>query len=624
MELPQAYITNKFHYYSAAIRETSSYLNGSCPICKEGDSWGKKRRLFYFKNDDYFYCHNCFSGDVKILTLEYGPIEFRKIKDLWVTIRCKDGVWRKRQILSYGYQDVFEYQFGNLGFSPKRYNIKATENHKWFIKRDNKRRRYDTTTSLKLGDRLDNTPTITERDVDGIVHGIIFGDGTYRKYKGEKRYAIIRVCKQDSRKEEILKILKIAGYNITYPKNLKGDAYVNIGRVANLKDVPNTTNPNYIAGFIYGLWLTDGNANKQYEIATVRTDLVEWLNTFAAMGGYRIVNNTQSHTRKNCYANAKPIYRINLKTNSDIILRNKRYVGIEEVYCLEEFTTGGFFLDGNIITGNCNRSWTPYFWIKEVTGLSFKEICSELKDYDYDSKYKLIVDKVEERVFDLPTLPGECVNLKDSLQIEYFKNYPVVNIALDVCNERRLFSALNAPKTYYVCLNDRFHGNRLIIPFYDNHGKIESYISRKLLDSDNKAKYLIKFGSDKPIFNLDKVDENYPYIFIFEGQIDCMFVKNGVSVAGTRLTESQEETLLRLFPFHQLVWVLDNYTLEGSEVRKIIEDKFKNNQTVFLFENGFSKFKDFNDYCVEKKQDQIDPALILQHSYKGSAGLVRL
>lgn len=283
-----------------------------------------------------------------------------------------------------------------------------------------------------------------------------------------------------------------------------------------------------------------------------------------------------------------------------------------------------FFNDDYIYCHNCSRHWSPYFWIKEVSGMSFKQIKEELKDYDYDFKYKLIIDKIEEQHFELPALPGECVNLKDNLQIKYFANYPVVDIALQVCEERRLFTALNAPKTYYVCLNDRFHGNRLIIPFYDVKGKVINYISRKLLDSDTKAKYLIKFGSEKPIFNLDKVDENFPYIFIFEGQIDCMFIKNGIAVAGTKLTDHQESILTTLFPFHQLIWVLDNYTMEKSEVKKVITDKFKNGETLFLFESEFSKFKDFNEYCIEKKQDQIDPALILKHSYTGNAGLIRL
>lgn len=283
-----------------------------------------------------------------------------------------------------------------------------------------------------------------------------------------------------------------------------------------------------------------------------------------------------------------------------------------------------FFNDDYLYCHNCQVSSTPYFWIKQVSGMTFNQIKEELKDYDYDFKYKLFIEKAEERHFNLPTLPGECINLKDKLQIEYFSNYPIVDIAIDYCKSRRLFTAINGAKTYYVCINDKFHGNRLVIPFYDEAGKVCSYISRKILDSDTKAKYLIKFGSDKPIFNIDKIDEDYPYIFIFEGQIDAMFVKNGIAIAGVNMTDRQTDEITKKFPFHQIVWVLDNYKLENEEVKKVIENKLKLNEMVFLFENEFANFKDFGEYCVEKKQDHIDPALILKHSYKGNSGLIRL
>lgn len=273
---------------------------------------------------------------------------------------------------------------------------------------------------------------------------------------------------------------------------------------------------------------------------------------------------------------------------------------------------------------NCNRGWSSYWWIREVTGLTFKQIKKELLEYDYDPKFKLIVDGIEEKTFELPSLPGECVNLMDELQMKYFSSYKAVSVAKRYCEKRRLFSALNSPKTFYCCLNDKFHGNRLIIPFFNNTGKIESYISRKIMDSDTKAKYLMKFGNNKPIFNLHKVDPEYPYIFIFEGQIDSMFVKNGIAVAGVILTDEQDEILSHQYPFHNRIWVLDNYRFEKQEVLDSIKKKLKNNERLFFYPNDFSEYKDLNEYCVKKGLDFVDPDLILNGSYKGDAGIMRL
>jgi hypothetical protein len=144
------------------------------------------------------------------------------------------------------------------------------------------------------------------------------------------------------------------------------------------------------------------------------------------------------------------------------------------------------------------------------------------------------------------------------------------------------------------------------------------------LQSDEKAKYLLKSGEKKPVFNLDNVDENFPYIFIFEGQIDCMFIKNGIAVSGIHLTDEQEDILLREFPFHNIVWVLDNFRFEQEEVRNEIIKKLKKGESLFLYNGEFETFKDLNEYCVKKERDFVDPALILDGSFSGEKGLMVL
>ena len=271
---------------------------------------------------------------------------------------------------------------------------------------------------------------------------------------------------------------------------------------------------------------------------------------------------------------------------------------------------------------NCVQSWTPYHWVKLLSGMSFKEIMQDIKEYTgHDVTFEQISldSKPDEKVFELPALPGECVNLMDEVQVKYYENYYVVKIAMDYCKKRRLFTAINHPKAIYVCV----HRNRLIIPYYDDLGKIIHYISRQLLNSDDKAKYLLKFNSGKPIFNLNKIDENFPYIFIFEGPIDAMFVKNGVAISGVSMTEDQESTLNSLFPFHKRIWVFDNFRQESNEVREKIKTKLKD-EMVFLYEGDFNIFKDLNDYCVRKNLDLVNPDLIIKGSYRGFEGLLKL
>ena len=61
MILPEAYIVQKFYQYAGRPKynRLAKTYQGGCPVCREGKSWGKKRRLFYVVKDNFIHCHNC-------------------------------------------------------------------------------------------------------------------------------------------------------------------------------------------------------------------------------------------------------------------------------------------------------------------------------------------------------------------------------------------------------------------------------------------------------------------------------------------------------------------------------------------------------------------------------------
>ena len=61
MILPEAYIVQKFYQYAGRPKynRLAKTYQGGCPVCREGKSWGKKRRLFYVVKDNFVHCHNC-------------------------------------------------------------------------------------------------------------------------------------------------------------------------------------------------------------------------------------------------------------------------------------------------------------------------------------------------------------------------------------------------------------------------------------------------------------------------------------------------------------------------------------------------------------------------------------
>lgn len=61
MLLGEDYIVTKFYQYAGypKYNRISKIYTGGCPTCREGKSWGKKRRLYYVVKNNLIFCHNC-------------------------------------------------------------------------------------------------------------------------------------------------------------------------------------------------------------------------------------------------------------------------------------------------------------------------------------------------------------------------------------------------------------------------------------------------------------------------------------------------------------------------------------------------------------------------------------
>jgi hypothetical protein len=59
--LPQDYVVQKFYQYAGfpKYKKLTRVYEASCPICREGKSWGKKKRCYYLTEDNVICCHNC-------------------------------------------------------------------------------------------------------------------------------------------------------------------------------------------------------------------------------------------------------------------------------------------------------------------------------------------------------------------------------------------------------------------------------------------------------------------------------------------------------------------------------------------------------------------------------------
>jgi hypothetical protein len=216
----------------------------------------------------------------------------------------------------------------------------------------------------------------------------------------------------------------------------------------------------------------------------------------------------------------------------------------------------------------------------------------------------------------VPAIPEDSVNLFDEKQVSYYIesfHRDIVLRAMNYIKDRRLDTAVNRPKSLYLSFDDFVHKDRLIIPFYSNTGKIGSYQSRLLLDT-NDAKYLTKYG-EKCLYGENTISEDIPYIFVFEGPIDAMFCKNGVAVGGAKRTDRQNQFLETCIG-HEVIYVFDN-DKNNEEMESQVIKTIKRGGRVLIWPKKMSKFKDVNEICCHLSTDEIPYSFFVKNSFKG-------
>lgn len=283
--------------------------------------------------------------------------------------------------------------------------------------------------------------------------------------------------------------------------------------------------------------------------------------------------------------------------------------------------------DTVICCHNCGWYSKPIAWVMEVEKMPFEQVMKQIEQGDFEYGLQELEEPTPVR--QMSDLPGDCINLFDKNQLSYYKDNKIVRAAAELVISRKLNKAVNRPKALYVSLTDNVHKNRLIIPFYDHKSKCVFYQSRTIIPDNTKPKYLSKMNSEKSLFNYDNIQSSTDNIFITEGPIDAFFIKNSVAVAGIQeksrstFTPQQQQQLDRLF-LMQSVWVLDSQWQDEASRRKS-EILLKDDHCVFIWPKDIGKrFKDVNDMCVFFNINEITSKFILENTYCGLKGIVRL
>lgn len=316
---------------------------------------------------------NCFSRNTEFITSK-GIKSFMDFEDGdVVNVLSKTGGWREARVTNFGKAELVKL---NLRKGNATKTIEVTKNHRWFVEKPKDKGKFMTkiTEELVKGDKLREKKRYETQNIIpcsiGIQHGIVFGDGSYDKFKNHCRVALV------GEKQELVK------YFTTGSVSTAGshDQTVVYGLPNTWKELPSIDcNIEYLYGFLIGLFATDGSNNSNnHTISSSNKEAIDKIRDICALVGMkygetRMCRETSPFTKE--YA---PLYSINLSSETmkeSFLLRTAHKNNykesekktfwkvesiettgkVEDVWCVEEPDTNTFTLDGNILTYNCSH-----------------------------------------------------------------------------------------------------------------------------------------------------------------------------------------------------------------------------------------------------------------------------
>jgi NAD-dependent dihydropyrimidine dehydrogenase PreA subunit len=316
-------------------------------------------------------CIDCFAPSEQLVTT-YGLRTFAELEDHAVRVLTDDGFkpalvkrFRRKPLVKLELAPAFEERtrYGGTRLTTRnmsrfRRTIRATPTHSWPLA-DGER-----TDSLASGQFVPSMRATPRRDSEsyrlGVLHGLVFGDGSWNK--------------QEVRSEEHLHYVQLYGERVARFKDFFDQVnfspslavhpgYVGTGVVrspGNLKRLlPETADVEYIAGFVDGWLAADGDPVKagSWRLRSTNHEALAWLEKAAVLAGYVTVGSgEEGSVATNFGVRSLPIRWLYLATREvywRVMSVEEKEAEEADTFCAVVPEKHAFTLAGGVYTGNC-------------------------------------------------------------------------------------------------------------------------------------------------------------------------------------------------------------------------------------------------------------------------------
>lgn len=244
---------------------------------------------------------------------------------------------------------------------------------------------------------------------------------------------------------------------------------------------------------------------------------------------------------------------------------------------------------------NCSTGMSGIKFLQYISGEAYEDIRKEYIKLCF--RHGLNTNLSAQ--FDVPTAEPSIFQLKSILNPDWKR--PLSDKAKTYLDNRLVTKAPFFNDPVYSCYSKKTNDEFILMPWRING--IDAYYQLNDFQKLHSLKYIFPKDKKKLVAGLDNVDISWPYIILFEGYWDSLFVKNGCCVGTKAVTDYQLKLIRERYPHHQIVISFDNDEAGLASMIKLM--KSDNDFKYFRWFNQNTKEKDVNDYVIAKNNVNI-------------------